>query len=220
MKNIVICCDGTMARYGVPEENSNVVRLFERLSSDGPGQVSYYDPGVGTYSPARTLVGRGWAKAKMSVAGWGVRDNVNQAYRYLMETYESGDRVYLFGYSRGAYTVRLLAGMLHMCGLLTRGSDNLVPYATRLYRKRGSPKYDRIAPGFKKSFSRECRPHFIGVWDTVASVGLLRRKFFQDMKLNPDVSYGYQALSVDEWRTYFKPAVWLESGLAPRQTIE
>ena len=93
MKNIVVCCDGTMAQYGHRDENSNIVRLFERLAPDGQDQVSYYDPGVGTYSPDRNPIGRAWAKLKMGVAGRGVRTNVNEAYRYLMQAYEPGDHI-------------------------------------------------------------------------------------------------------------------------------
>ena len=77
------------------------------------------------------------------------------------------------GYSRGARTVRVLAGMLHKCGLLTRGSESLVPYMAAIYRRKDN---DEIAAGFRRSFSRECRPHFIGVWDIVASIGWVKQK--------------------------------------------
>ena len=117
----------------------------------------------------------------MSVHGTGIRTNIEEAYRYLMNQFEPGDRVFFFGYSRGAYTVRALAGMIRKCGLLTKGSNNLVPYATRIYKEAS----DETAAGFKSSFSRECKPHCIGVWDTVASVGwLLWRDYFSNMRLN------------------------------------
>ena len=216
MKNIVVCCDGTMAEYGRSSANTNVVRLFERLGPDGRGQVSYYDPGVGTYSPLRNSVKRLWDKGVMAASGAGVGTNVQEAYRYLMDHYETGDQIYLFGYSRGAYTVRALAGLLHRCGLLTRGSSNLIPYATKIYN--GSD--DAIAAGFKGSFSRECKPYFIGVWDTVASVGWIRREYFSNHQLNGDVTYGYQALSVDESRSHFQVARWDETAIPEGQTIE
>ena len=101
MKNIVVCCDGTRAEYGESNDNTNVVRLFERLGSDGEGQVSYYDPGVGTYSPLRGPIRRGLDKLAMAISGSGVDTNVQEAYRYLMDNYQQGDRLYLFGYSRG-----------------------------------------------------------------------------------------------------------------------
>ena len=191
VKNIVVCCDGTRAEYGESNDNTNVVRLFERLGSDGEGQVSYYDPGVGTYSPLRGAIRRGLDKMAMAISGSGVDTNVQEAYRYLMDNYQQGDRLYLFGYSRVAHTVRALAGMLHKCGLLTKGSHNLIPYAAKAYRG----KDDEIARSFKGNFSRECRPHLIGVWDTVAATGwLCWRKYFSNHRLNSDVTYGYQAL--------------------------
>ena len=123
----------------------------------------------------------------------------------------------LFGYSRGAHTVRVLAGMLHKCGLLTKGSDNLIPSMVDIYRKRGN---DEIAREFKASFSRVCKPHFIGVWDTVASVGLLSRRQFSNETLNPDVANGYQALAIDERRHHFRVSRWDEGQIPEGQTIE
>ena len=224
MKNIVICCDGTRGKYGAREKNTNVVRLFERLGQDGADQVSYYDPGVGTHSSVWTWPGRRISNlvvsaTGVSLVGAGVKGNVRQAYKYLMDHYEPGDQVFLFGYSRGAHTVRVLAGMLHKCGLLTRGSDNLIPYMTNIYNDKNN---EQIANGFKRSFSRKCAPHFIGVWDTVASVGfipLLRRRFSNN-RLNPDVANAYQALAIDEERWHFQPSVWEQDNLPEGQTIE
>ena len=113
---------------------------------------------------------RSWGHGRIALvniwSGAGVRTNVEEAYKYLMGHYEPGDRVlYLFGYSRGAHTVRVLAGMLHKCGLLTKGSNNLVPYATKIYKE----EENGVAAGFKGSFSRECKPYFIGVWAEGAS---------------------------------------------------
>ena len=217
MKNIVVCCDGTNAKYDAEEENTNVVRLFERLGKDGARQISFYDPGVGTYSPLRSAPGRWMEKMNMAASGAGLQTNVEEAYMYLMDNYELGDKVYLFGYSRGAHTARTLAGMLHRCGLLTKGSNNLIPYATKMYREED----DTIAARFKGSFSRECKPHFIGVGDTVVSVGWLWwRKYFANHRLNSDVAHGCQALSVDERRSHFRVALWDESDVPNGQTIE
>lgn len=217
MKNIVICCDGTMGKYGTRAENTNVVRLFERLIPDGAEQVSYYDPGVGTYSPLRTPLGRLIQNGIESIVGYGVKGNVAEAYRYLMAHYEHGDKIFLFGFSRGAHTVRVLAGLIHKCGLLTKGSDNLIPHAVRVYYEKDN---DEIAADFRKAFSRKCQPHFIGVWDTVASVGWVRRNYFKDRKLNPDVRFGYQALAVDEKRSHFEPSIWDETDVPESQCIE
>ena len=222
MKNIVVCCDGTRGKYEAEDKNTNVVRLFERLGKDGKDQISYYDPGVGTYSPLQSGPGRWLAKWVVSASGVGItgeglKGNIEEAYKYLMGCYEPEDRVYLIGYSRGAHTVRVLAGMLHKCGLLTKGSDNLIPYMTRIYN--GKDNSD-ISAGFKGSFSRECKPHFIGVWDTVASVGWVRRKQFSNNRLNGDITFGYQALSIDERRYHFRVSLWDESDIPKGQTIE
>ena len=139
-------------------------------------------------------------------------------YKYLMNHYEHGDQVYLFGFSRGAHTVRVLAGLIHKCGLLTKGSDNLIPHAVRVYYEKNN---DETAADFKQTFSRKgCKPQFIGVWDTVASVGWIFRNYFKDNRLNPDVSHGYQALSIDEKRRLFKPSIWNEEDTYKDQVIE
>jgi uncharacterized protein (DUF2235 family) len=107
--------------------------------------------------------------------------------------------------------------MLNKCGLLQKGSNNLIPYATRMYRY-GKPA---VAKKFKKTFSRECKPHFVGVWDTVKSVGLLIRRKFPNAKLNPDVMVGRHALSIDEKRSKFRPNLWDEPAKPdnPNQSI-
>ncbi len=170
MKRIVICCDGTRGKYDAPDKNTNVVRLFERMGPDGPERISYYDPGVGTHSPLRNgaigLLDEPVASvSSMGITSEGLNGNVREAYRYLMECYDSADQVYLFGYSRGSHTVRVLAGMLHKCGLLTRGSDNPVPYMAAVYRRkegslwsptiRGDPT---LGPAYPEA-GREGPPH-------------------------------------------------------------
>lgn len=214
VKNIVICCDGTGNEYG--ENNTNVVKLFSLIGKDTKKQIAYYDPGVGTFSApgAWTKVAKAYTKILGLAFSYGITKNIEDAYEYLMDKYEEGDNVYLFGFSRGAYTVRALAGMLYKCGLLQKGSNNLIPYASRMYRK-GKPD---VAAGFKKTFSRKCKPHFIGVWDTVKSVGLFIPRKFPNAKLNPDVANGYHALSIDEKRRNFQPNLWEKA--SPSQEIE
>jgi uncharacterized protein (DUF2235 family) len=116
-KNIVVCCDGTGNEFG--DSNSNVVKLASTLVID-QHQVSYYHPGVGTMG---SPTARNWLQKKRDVIcglafGFGVTFCIADAYHYLMQTYEPGDQIYLFGFSRGAYTVRALGGLLHMYGLL------------------------------------------------------------------------------------------------------
>ncbi|MCG7932726.1 MAG: DUF2235 domain-containing protein [Candidatus Thiodiazotropha lotti] len=229
MKNIVICCDGTGNQYG--STNTNVVKLFQAvdLSSDTkPKQVAYYDPGVGTGNPRGFTTRTRVLLSQISglAFGSGVYRNIADSYLYLMENYEPGDRVYIFGFSRGAYTVRALVGILHMLGLLHSGSSNLVPYALELYRKR-IPKekdkkadYFRIAQGFKRTYSNECKPHFVGVWDTVKTVGIwdalkVMAKWQTTLPYTysmPDVSFGRHAISIDEKRSRFRSNLWEARG--------
>ncbi len=209
-KNIVICCDGTGNEYG--DKNTNVVKLFQIIEKNPDKQIAYYDPGVGTFS-ARGVFTKPlkFLSKLMGLAfGYGITRNIEDAYEYLMDKYEQDDYVYLFGFSRGAFTARALAGMLHKCGLLEKGSNNLISYATRMYRYGKS----LTAKGFKNTFSRECRPHFIGVWDTVKSVGLIRPRKFPNAILNPDLNIGIHAISIDEKRSKFRPNLWDEDSNA------
>ena len=114
-------------------------------------------------------------------------------------------------------TVRSLAGMLHKCGLLERGNDNLLEYASKLYNTKGN---DAIAQGFKDTFSRSCPVYFIGVWDTVESLAMNAKKKFHDARLNPEVRFGYQAISIDERRKDFKPSLWDDANIPQNQTME
>ena len=121
------------------------------------------------------------------MTGHGLQRNVEDAYRRLMRCHESGDRVYLFGFSRGAFTVRSLAGMLHKCGLLDAGHENLVEYASKVYNTAGN---DDVAAGFRSTFGRDCPVEFIGVWDTVDSLVMNAGKRWHDHALSPEVRFG------------------------------
>jgi uncharacterized protein (DUF2235 family) len=213
-KNIVICCDGTGNEYG--DNNSNVVKLYSTLIIDPQRQVGYYHPGVGTMGAptASNKISAAWSIVMGLAFGAGLLTNVGDAYRYLMNAYEDGDNVYLFGFSRGAYTVRALAGVLHMFGLLNPGNEGLIPYVIRMYARRtrnaaGMTHTFQVADGFKFTFCRHCPPHFVGVWDTVSSVGWI----WDPLKLpytgrNPDMANGRHAVSIDERRCYFRNNLW------------
>ncbi len=214
MKNIVICCDGTGNEYG--RNNTNVVETYTLAAKDDR-QVTYYDPGVGTggweyHEEDGTL-----RSLSDQATGYGLQKNVEDVYRYLMGSFERGDRVYLFGFSRGAFTVRALAGMLYKCGLLRADAANLVEYASKVYN---TPDNDAVAQGFRTVFGRPCPVYFIGVWDTVESLALNASKRFHDARLNPEVRYGYHALAIDEKRKDFRPYLWDEDKVRERQLIE
>lgn len=213
-KNIVICCDGTGNEFG--DYNSNVVKLYSTLIIDGKRQVGYYHPGVGTMGAptAHNKISKAWSIVMGLAFGAGLLANVGDAYRYLMGVYEDGDKVFLFGFSRGAYTARALAGVLQMFGLLYPGNDGLIPYVIRLFARRtrragGMTHTFEVAEGFKATFCRHCPLHFVGVWDTVSSVGWV----WDPLRLpytarNPDMVNGRHAVSIDERRCYFRNNLW------------
>ena len=203
-KNIVICCDGTGNEFG--ESKSNVVKLYKMLVHDD-SQVAYYHPGVGTMGARSALTGitRWWTKVIGLAFGYGISENIADAYQFLMRTYQPGDTLYFLGFSRGAYTARALCGMLHIVGLLREDNEGLIPYSVRMLK---SKKIDfAVAADFKKTFCRECKPYFVGVWDTVSSVGWVYNvAHFPGTKAihNPDLKVVRQAVSIDERRAFFR----------------
>ena len=216
-RNLIVCCDGTGNEFGA--SNTNVVRLYGYLVKgptlikrpdpvEGPTQLTYYDPGVGTLSPPNlmTQIGRFVARLWGLAFGLGITADIEEAYTFLMNNHQPGDRVFLFGFSRGAYTVRALAGMIHLCGLLPKGNDNLIRYVTKMYLH-GTPNHKE---DFKAFFTgkNECKPHYVGVFDTVNSVSFFIPKVFPNSELNPDVRHGRHALSIDERRGMYEAFPW------------
>ena len=222
-KNIIICCDGTGNEFG--DSNSNVLKLYTTLDLDDPTrQVAYYHPGVGTMGdPAiRNWCLRKWSVIKGLAFGAGFKDNVFDAYRYLMEIYNEGDRIYLFGFSRGAYTARALAGLLHGYGLLHRGNEGHLAYAWRLFvgevkkqrrqlkkarRDRNVANAHTIAhdTAFASTFSRPVRLRFVGVWDTVSSIGWIYEPLrLLSLAQNEIIDVARHAVSIDERRSFFR----------------
>lgn len=180
-------------------------------------QVVFYGPGVGTFGLSEALFE--WQKVPAKVLGlafgWGLTRNVEEAYRFVMRHFAPGDRLYLFGFSRGAYTARALAGMINAVGLLYPEHENLVGYATRIFRnvpegeKSRKEAYFELQKRFRKQFSRECPVHFLGLWDTVKSVGWIG----SPLKLpfttyNTTVACVRHALAIDERRCYFRQHLW------------
>ena len=213
-KNVIICYDGTGNEYSA--NDTNVVKLFQAIVRDQQ-QVALYDPGVGTFDVLGRTIGKTVGKVLGLAFGWGLTKNLEDGYRYLMNHYEPEDRLFLFGFSRGAFTARALAGMLRKVGLLERGSKNLVTYASAIYNRRNN---EEIASGFKKTFGHECRPYLVGVWDTVASLGHIYGRRFFDQKLTEDINYGYHAMAIDEQRKKFPVSLWDETRKRDFQTIE
>jgi uncharacterized protein (DUF2235 family) len=206
-KNLIICLDGTNNEFG--DENTSIVRLFQCLDRAQSGeQAAYYDPGVGTWAPPGLYL-KILQKLKYGIGlafGFGVMENVEEAVRFLSYHYKTGDRIFIFGFSRGAYTARLLAGMLHKCGLPEAGAENLLPYFSKVYRVGNNHK---VGGAFKETFGHPCPVHFLGLWDTVSSVGWAwEPESFPYTAKNPEVSIIRHAVALDERRAFFRTNLW------------
>ncbi|MDT8915564.1 DUF2235 domain-containing protein [Amycolatopsis sp. PS_44_ISF1] len=229
-KRIVICCDGTWDTADLADGEvaapSNVTRLALSVApagEDGVLQRVYYQSGIGTVR---------W-KLLGGAFGLGLSNDVCEAYRFLVRTYEEGDEIFFVGFSRGAYTVRSVAGLIRNSGLLRPEHADLVPRAYALYRDRRNESHPRETEAtlFRRTYSREPRIRFIGVWDTVGSLGiplsgvwpvdLFNRRFeFHDTALSSQVDAAFQALSIDEHRKPFVPAIWLPPAAGSGQRVE
>ncbi len=222
-RNLVLCCDGTDNQFG--PENTNVVRLVQSLDRDPARQLLYYDPGVGTLPEpgAFTAAQKRVSEVFGLLFGAGLSWKVGEAYTYLMNAWEPGDSVFLFGFSRGAYTVRVLAGLLYALGLLPRHNPNLVPYVRRLFGSvrntdpASGSNYWKLCNEFRRTFARRVAEgddqrrfpvHFLGVWDTVSSVGWVwDPKSYPYTARNPGVTFVRHAVSIDERRCFFRQNV-------------
>jgi len=225
-KNIVILVDGTGKE--LEHDASNVLRLARVLVYAPGQQLFHYDPGVGTQgAPSSDLMSRQELVKVLGLAmGHGVYDKIGVAYRYLMEHHEPGDRLFLFGFSRGAYIVRALAGLIGKVGILEKSRSNLVPYAIKLY---ADPTNLKLAHEFAETFcDRHPDIRFLGLFDTVKSVFrieaggreissvVLPRTFS-----NPAVRIVRHALAIDERRRFFRTHRWAEGGeVAPSTDVK
>ncbi len=211
MKRIVVCCDGTW-KSADQESRTNVVKIAAAIlpvGYDGVQQVVYYDEGVGTRIGLDRFIGGAF--------GAGLFQNVCEAYRFVSNNFEPGDEIWFLGFSRGAYTVRSTAGLIRKCGVLRKTELDRFENAYRIYRSKAAGRADTPeAVEFREKYSQMTRVRFIGVWDTVGSLGIPGRfRFFRkaryefhDVDLSRSVDFGYQALAIDEHRETFAPAVW------------
>jgi uncharacterized protein (DUF2235 family) len=220
-KSLVVCCDGT---WNTPDQRSptNVSKIalsVADVDDNGCEQRTFYHLGVGTNRRERI---RGGA------FGYGLSRDVRDTYRFLVLNFEPGDRLFFFGFSRGAFTARSTAGFVRNCGILRRSEADRINEAYALYRNNNSTTHPRgiEATLFRRSYSHEPRIHFIGVWDTVGAlgipvdglhlIGLLNQRWqFHDTKLSTSVDAAYQALAIDEQRGPFRPALWTQQPDAP-----
>jgi len=218
-KNIVICCDG--AGNQVESNQSNVLKLF-RILHKNDGQRVYYNPGMGTIDtndPWTRLTQN--TKGVFELAtGYGLDDEILGAYRFVVENYQKDDRVFLFGFSRGAYTVRALAGFIHMIGLLPLDQLNIANYGLSAYKKVGEQHDFQVAWHFGHvTGAQPITIDFIGVWDTVASMIVPRwdrgipiptLQMLPYTRTNPSVKVFRHAKALDERRRMFRLNRWTE----------
>lgn len=211
-RNLVICCDGTANQF--VRDRTNVLKLAYATEKDA-GQLLYYHPGVGTMPPVGlfTAVGKAIARGAGLAFGYGLKADIRDVYTFIMDHYRPGDRLYIFGFSRGAYTARAVVALIHAYGLLSPGNAALVPYAIRLlwnFNKAMTAKAKaecfRLAAEFKEALSIvECRPRFLGVWDTVSSVGWIANPLsLPYTRQLSDVQTIRHAVSIDERRAFFR----------------
>ncbi|KAI0192842.1 hypothetical protein F4808DRAFT_442666 [Astrocystis sublimbata] len=209
-RTLIICLDGTGDQFD--NDNSNVVHFISCLKKHSPEkQVTYYQSGIGTYGKGGLRNGIG-AAADMAV-GSGLGIHIRDAYRFLMQNYEEGDKICLLGFSRGAYTVRCLAGMIHKVGLLPASNGSQVNFAYNFY-KDDSENGDYLAGEFKKTFCTHVNVYFMGLFDCVASVGFFPRKLPFSKTATNTVRYVRHAMALDEHRAKFKVCHWQQDELS------
>ncbi|KAJ3523483.1 hypothetical protein NMY22_g11420 [Coprinellus aureogranulatus] len=205
LRTLVLCFDGTSNEYD--EDNTNVVKLFALLKkNDFDQQLCYYQPGVGTwFEPGVVSPVFHWGAKWLDLAlAWYLDHHVMEGYRFLVDNYRQGDKVCIFGFSRGAYTARALAGFLYKAGLLPRGNQAQVPFAYKLY-KREDKEGVELCKGFKQTYSQDVKVEFMGVWDTVASVGIITKRTLPFTNSNKSIKTFRHALALDERRVKFQP---------------
>lgn len=241
MKRLIICCDGTWSEWD-KEFQTNVAKVARAILPAGPHptapggcipQVVFYDEGVGTANILDRVRG--------GVFGHGLDDNVADAYRFLVNNYEGADEIFLFGFSRGAYTARSTAGLIRKCGLLRKREGHRIREALALYRRRDPDpdlcdvqrfrnQYSHPNPSTKEEkYSHVIDIEFLGVWDTVGSLGIPLRSLsrgpwndkykFHNHNLSRIVRNAYHAVAIDERRGAFPATVWT-SAPAKDQKVE
>ncbi|KAG1769921.1 hypothetical protein EV702DRAFT_679221 [Suillus placidus] len=204
-KKLVVCIDGTSNKYG--DKNTNIVELYSHMVKNDK-QLTYYNSGVGTYAKGHTDLKKQVSSVFDLALAFNISHTIMDAYRWLSDEYHTGDKIFLFGFSRGAYQVRALAGMIHEMGLIQRGNIEQIPYAFALYSaiNRGREQDKLLAKGFRSTFSRQgVVIHFIGVWDTVSSVGIRKQKILPSTDTCDHICHFRQGLALDERRVKFLP---------------
>jgi uncharacterized protein (DUF2235 family) len=218
-KNLVVFCDGT--NNEIAGDASNVLRLYRMLVRDS-AQIAYYDAGVGTIAHPDRISAWGRIASRLFDAAMGlsIRQHFLKAYRFLVRYYQPGDQIYLFGFSRGAYTVRALAGAIHRFGLIRPELEGIEDIVWAIYSGENKDVRDRFAAAnrFKKAFgvvnsanegtdhrAFDIPIHFMGVWDTVSAFGAITDlRTLPNTADNPSIEHIRHAVAIDERRSMFQ----------------
>ena len=216
MKRVIVCCDGTWNDIDRQSEDTNVFRMARAIHATQKTdalQITLYLRGVGA-------TGLRIEKLVEGGIGLGVDDNIRSAYMFIAQNYVPKDEIFLFGFSRGAYTVRSLAGLINACGILKRQKLGDLPNAWAYYRLEPPPHSPQ---DFQTKYKTDCHAdaeiRFLGVWDTVGALGIPgglfspenAKKFaFHDTGPCAAMKRGCHALAIDEHRHEFVPTLWTE----------
>ena len=223
-RRLIICCDGTW-NSPVQQRETNVVALLRAIKPmSGPPdhipQIVLYHLGVGTGNFLDRLIGGG--------AGVGLSNSVKACFGFLVDNYQAGDEILLFGFSRGAYVVRSVAGMIGSVGLLQKKQMHRFLEAWDYYtlspteRRAQKERFERVFQGRVEAVGISC----VGVWDTVGALGIPGTRFcsqayaFHETKLGDHVRHAFQAMAIDERRGNFQPAIWAREHNDPHRPLE
>jgi uncharacterized protein (DUF2235 family) len=220
-KNIVLCADGTWNTPHGPSAtvtDTNVRKLYMALVNSDT-QLKYYDSGVGTDgTPLDHLVG--------GAMGEGLFQKVQDCYAFLSNVYDPGDTIFLFGFSRGAFTARSLGGMIAGFGVPSINLDNeTVGKIFAAYREPDPEQKKALKADLTSTYGlQEVTVEMVGVWDTVGSMGIPgiffnafnQKKYgFLDTSIHPCIHHGYHAVCIDERRAQFLPTLWTNPDRSP-----
>lgn len=205
-QRLILLFDGT---WNDPEVKTNVYELARLINDydDNIRQRFFYHEGLGTGKFDRFRGG---------IFGMGLTQHLLDGYEWLSKRHTDPDEIWLFGFSRGAYTARSLAGLIRKCGLLEVYSPKVLDETMRLYRNKDLAPDSKECKIFRNNYSKEVRIKFIGVWDTVGSLGIpgtfiseQGQYAWHDTELSGSVDYAYHAVALDEHREVYRPALWV-----------
>ncbi|KAK6355164.1 hypothetical protein TWF696_004284 [Orbilia brochopaga] len=230
-KKLVLFFDGTGNKFKGNTSDTNIIKMYQMLDKHDPQMYLYYQPGIGTYVAGEHDFAPGpFSKLKRFIdqsvdqaVGTSFDHHVIQGYQFIMRYYSPGDKIYIFGFSRGAYTARFLTQMVMYVGLLSRGNEEMVPFAYKSFAKferlrrlktHNANAIRKHMTHFKETFCRTgVKVHVLGLYDTVNSVGrfelpLLRRSFPETQQ--PAADHVRHAVAIDERRLKFKPSLYAQ----------